>query len=185
MGARPWEAAQRERAAKQSSAAYGYDPLTGCRKAGGLAQFRFMGARVSPAGVFPRRRISAQTLKYSKPPDAKNGERIYKDGCIACHGATGNGAPMTSTEFKRPGTFPDFSNCSQTTPEPNIAWKAVIVYGGPARGFSQIMPSFGELLSSPDNRRRHRLCAQFLYRKRLAARRVEPATSPGDGESFS
>lgn len=92
----------------------------------------------------------AQTLRYPKPPDAKNGERIYRNGCIACHGATGNGAPMTSTEFTRPGTFPDFSNCSQTTPEPNIAWKAVIVYGGPARGFSQIMPAFGALLSSPE-----------------------------------
>ena len=100
--------------------------------------------------VFGSAGLLAQTLKYSKPPDAKNGERIYKNGCIACHGTSGNGAPMTSTEFKRPDTFPDFSNCSQTTPEPNIAWKAVIVYGGPARGFSQIMPSFGELLSSPE-----------------------------------
>jgi mono/diheme cytochrome c family protein len=79
--------------------------------------------------------------------DVKNGERIFKSGCIACHGANGHGAPETLTEFKRPETFPDFTRCDQTTPEPNSAWKDVIVHGGPARGFSQIMPAFGELLT--------------------------------------
>ncbi|MEO7004593.1 MAG: cytochrome c [Acidobacteriaceae bacterium] len=90
---------------------------------------------------------SAQTIHYSKPPNAANGERIYRGGCIACHGSTGTGAPHTSTEFKRPDTFPDFTRCGQTTPEPNSAWKAVIVHGGRARGFSEIMPAFGDLLT--------------------------------------
>jgi mono/diheme cytochrome c family protein len=92
--------------------------------------------------------LFSQTLKYSTPPDAKNGERIYKDGCNACHGSTGKGAPQTSTEFKRPDTFPDFTRCDQTTAEPNSAWKDVVVNGGPSRGFSQIMPAFGEALTS-------------------------------------
>jgi mono/diheme cytochrome c family protein len=99
---------------------------------------------ILPGVLFP------QTIKYTKRPDAKNGERIYKGGCIACHGVTGEGAPETSTEFKRPATFPDFTRCDQTTPEPNSAWKDVIVHGGPNRGFSQIMPSFGELLTSEE-----------------------------------
>ena len=91
--------------------------------------------------------LLSQTIKYAKPPNAKNGEKIYKSGCIACHGANGTGAPETFTEFKRPDTFPDFTRCDQTTPEPSSTWKAVIVHGGPARGFSQIMPAFGELLT--------------------------------------
>lgn len=98
--------------------------------------------------VFAAPALHGQTLHYAKPPDAKNGERIYKGGCIACHGENGKGAPESSTEFKRPDTFPDFSDCSGTTPEPNSSWKAVIVHGGPERGLSQIMPSFSELLTS-------------------------------------
>jgi len=92
-------------------------------------------------------RLSAQTLYYVKPPDARNGEKVYKGGCIACHGSEGKGAPMENTVFKRPDTFPDFTDCAGTTPEPNGNWKAVIVHGGPSRGLSQIMPAFGDLLT--------------------------------------
>ena len=94
--------------------------------------------------------LHSQTIKYEKPPNAKNGERIYKSGCIACHGSDGTGAAETSTEFKRPASFPDFTQCDQTTPEPNSAWKDVIIGGGPARAFSQIMPAFGELLKNTE-----------------------------------
>src|SRR5579872_1665160 len=92
--------------------------------------------------------LLSQTLKYSKPPNAKNGEVLYKNGCIACHGSTGKGAPQTTIEFKLPDTFPDFTRCDQTTAETNLAYKAVVVHGGPVRGLSQIMPAFGELLTS-------------------------------------
>ena len=84
--------------------------------------------------------LFAQTLAYTRKPDAKNGKTIYEGGCIACHGADGKGADEKLTEFKRPDTWPDFSRCDQTTPEPNSAWKAVIVNGGPYLGFSTIMP---------------------------------------------
>jgi len=92
--------------------------------------------------------LLSQTLKYAKPPDAKKGEVIYKNGCIACHGSTGKGAPQTSIEFVLPDTFPDFTRCDQTTAETNLAYKDVVVHGGPARGLSQIMPAFGDLLTS-------------------------------------
>ena len=72
----------------------------------------------------------AQMLKHAKAPDAMHGQGIYQSGCVACHGDHGNGAPQTSTEFKRPSTFPDFMNCSQTTAEPDSIWKAMIVLGG-------------------------------------------------------
>jgi mono/diheme cytochrome c family protein len=90
---------------------------------------------------------TAQTLRYTKPPNVENGEKVYKGGCIACHGADGKGAPKASTVFVRPDTFPDFTDCAGTTPEPNGNWKAVIVHGGPSRGLSQIMPAFGDLLT--------------------------------------
>jgi mono/diheme cytochrome c family protein len=94
--------------------------------------------------------LSAQTIHYAKPPNVKNGQKIYNGGCIACHGSEGKGAPMASTVFKRPDTFPQFTDCAGTTPEPNSAWKAVITHGGPSRGFSQIMPAFGELLTDAE-----------------------------------
>jgi mono/diheme cytochrome c family protein len=94
-----------------------------------------------------RLHVSAQTLHYPKAPDVENGERVYKGGCIACHGAEGKGAPESSTVFKRPDTWPDFTDCAGTTPEPNGNWKAAIVHGGPSRGLSQIMPAFGDLLT--------------------------------------
>lgn len=92
--------------------------------------------------------LVAQTLKYPRTPDAKNGQRLFKTGCIACHGADGRGAPQTTAGFARPDTFPDFTRCDQTTAEPNATWKDIIVHGGPSRGFSQIMPAFGQLLTS-------------------------------------
>jgi len=94
--------------------------------------------------------LSAQTLHYSKSPDVRNGQKVYKGGCIACHGSDGKGAPMASTVFRRPDTFPDFTDCAGTTPEPNGNWKAVIVHGGPSRGLSQIMPAFGDLLTDEE-----------------------------------
>jgi mono/diheme cytochrome c family protein len=78
----------------------------------------------------------------------ETGEQIFKSACAACHGADGRGTPKEIAGFEKPRTFPDFTVCSQTTPEPNTAWKDVILHGGPSRGFSEIMPSFGEALTS-------------------------------------
>jgi len=57
--------------------------------------------------------IRSQTIRQHSH-DVKNGERLYKSGCITCHGADGRGAPQTLTEFQRPDTFPDFTRCDQT-----------------------------------------------------------------------
>src|ERR1022692_1548687 len=92
--------------------------------------------------------LLAQTIPGRRTPNISNGRPIYNDVCITCHGPKGNGAAQTSTEFKRPGTFPDFTRCDQTTPEADSAWKTVIVHGGPNFGLSTIMPSFGQLLSN-------------------------------------
>jgi mono/diheme cytochrome c family protein len=77
-----------------------------------------------------------------------SGEAIFRAGCAGCHGATGAGAPETSTMFDRPSTFPDFTDCPTTTPELDLDWKATITQGGHGRGFSPIMPSFADELTS-------------------------------------
>lgn len=93
----------------------------------------------------------AQYLGYAFHADAKKGEQVYREaGCKSCHGPDGRGAPKAIAGFEPPRTFPDFSKCDQTTPEVNSAYKDVIVHGGPSRGFSQIMPAFGEALSSEE-----------------------------------
>lgn len=76
------------------------------------------------------------------------GEKIFKSACVACHGADTRGMPTEVAGFEKPRTFPDFTQCSQTTPEPDSTWKAIITEGGPYRGFSEIMPSFKEALTS-------------------------------------
>ena len=78
------------------------------------------------------------------------GEQTFKSACAACHGSDGRGTAKEIAGFERPRTFPDFTACDQTSPEPNVTWKDVIVHGGPTRGFSDIMPSFGEALTSQE-----------------------------------
>jgi mono/diheme cytochrome c family protein len=89
----------------------------------------------------------AETGKY---PGLKldTGKQIYETACAACHGPKGKGMPESTVGFTKPESFPDFTRCDQTTPELNTDWKAVIVHGGRFRGFSQIMPSFGDALTN-------------------------------------
>lgn len=77
-----------------------------------------------------------------------SGKQIYKAACAACHGPDGAGTDKSIAGFEPPRTFPDFTKCDQSTPEANSAWKAVIVNGGAYRGFSHIMPSFGQALTT-------------------------------------
>jgi mono/diheme cytochrome c family protein len=97
--------------------------------------------------VLGSRALSGQT-RSATTLQLNTGERIYKAACVACHGSDGTGAPKALSAFEQPRTFPDFTQCNQTTAEPDTAWKAVIVHGGPTRGFSQIMPSFSDALTS-------------------------------------
>jgi mono/diheme cytochrome c family protein len=79
----------------------------------------------------------------------RGGEELFRAGCAGCHGPDGAGMPESTIGFTKPATFPDFTQCSGTTPEVTADWWAVIHEGGPARGFSPIMPAFGDLLTAP------------------------------------
>jgi mono/diheme cytochrome c family protein len=75
------------------------------------------------------------------------GREIYMAACISCHGPDGKGQSQDLAGFRRPSSFPDFSDCPTSSPEPDLQWRAVITNGGPARGFSQIMPAFKDALA--------------------------------------
>lgn len=94
-------------------------------------------------------RTPAQETTSGKLKSA-TGREIYNAACVACHGPDGKGMPDTTVAFEKPSTFPDFTRCDQTTPELNKDWKATITYGGAGRGFSRIMPSFGQALTSKE-----------------------------------
>lgn len=76
------------------------------------------------------------------------GKQIYEAACVACHGPDGKGQPESVVGFKKPDSFPDFTRCDQTTAEYDYSYKSTIRDGGPAKGFSQIMPAFGSTLNS-------------------------------------
>ena len=76
------------------------------------------------------------------------GKEIFEATCTACHGPGGRGQPQTTLGFEPPSTFPDFTDCNGSTREKTFDWKATIHEGGRGRGFSEIMPSFAEALTS-------------------------------------
>lgn len=86
------------------------------------------------------------------PPSlgANKGAEIYQAACAACHGPNGHGTPQTLAGFDQPDSFPHFDKCEETTPEFTRDYTAVIRNGGPARGFSQIMPAFAAVLTASE-----------------------------------
>ncbi len=79
--------------------------------------------------------------------ELETGRDIYVAGCVSCHGTDGTGQFESVAGFERPSTFPDFTDCAGSTAEPDVQWRAIITNGGPARGFSPIMPSFKDALT--------------------------------------
>ncbi len=79
-----------------------------------------------------------------------SGREIYQAACVACHGPDGHGTPQAIAGFTQPDTCPHFDKCDETTPEYTEDWTAVIRDGGPARGFSPIMPSFSGVLTAAE-----------------------------------
>lgn len=92
---------------------------------------------------------AAPAAAQSRPADGlTDGAQIFAAGCAGCHGPDGSGAPDSTIGFEKPPTYPEFSACDQTSPEVEADWYATIHDGGKARGFSRIMPAFGDLLTT-------------------------------------
>ena len=85
--------------------------------------------------------LRAQTNSQLK---LATGRDVYQTACVSCHGIEGKGAPRTAVGFDT--RLPDFTDCSFATKEPDGDWSATIHNGGPARGFSPIMPAFRDVL---------------------------------------
>ena len=77
--------------------------------------------------------------------EALSDAEIYDRNCVACHGPDGTGGPGSLLGFKVP--LPDFTGCSFASREGDGDWLSVTEKGGPARGFSRMMPAFGQALT--------------------------------------
>jgi mono/diheme cytochrome c family protein len=94
----------------------------------------------------------------------RSGEQIFKAACVSCHGPDGKGQPAAVLGFEPPATFPDFTDCAVSSPEPDYIWLAIVHRGGRIRGESHVMPAFEDALNDEEIHRvvqyLHSLCAE-------------------------
>jgi mono/diheme cytochrome c family protein len=103
----------------------------------------------SPVAVVLLLLAGAPAVAQTRPADGlTDGAQLFAAGCAGCHGPEGSGALASTIGFEKPPTYPEFTACDQTSPEVEADWYATIHDGGKARGFSRIMPAFGDLLSA-------------------------------------
>jgi len=73
------------------------------------------------------------------------GRDLFLDACSACHGVDGTAAQVVVAGL--PIQPPDFTESAFASREPAADWAGVVSEGGPLRGFSRMMPAFGDALS--------------------------------------
>jgi len=107
-------------------------------------------AAIFIAGFFVAALVSNAKDSLAQTDKSKTGKQLYQDACATCHGVDGKGSPQHHVGFELP--LPDFSDCNFASREPSSDWIAIAHEGGPIRGFSEIMPSFGEAFSMEELR---------------------------------
>ena len=90
---------------------------------------------------------AAQALHAQLPEDLDrlSDRELYDASCANCHGRDGRGLDRAQVGFEE--ALPDFTDCDFAAREPDSDWIAVSHDGGPARGFSEMMPAFGDALT--------------------------------------
>ncbi len=98
--------------------------------------------------------LIALTLLVSPPAHAdqaspsRTGREVYESICVTCHGPDGRGGVNQALETViKP---PAFTNCAFASREPDRGFLAVAHNGGPARGFSPLMPALGGAYSEQE-----------------------------------
>lgn len=87
----------------------------------------------------------------AQEPRPPSGAELYQAACASCHGADGAGAAATFVAFEE--EVPDFTQCNFASREPDTDWVGIAHQGGPVRGFSNMMPAFGDALTMDELRR--------------------------------
>lgn len=115
---------------------------------------------------------AAAVAQTAMPEELAEGERLYRQACLPCHGADGSGPAADSPLYSTFETLPaDLSDPLFSSREPAADWALVIEHGGAPIGLSSQMPAFGQALTA------EQIDALLAYVKSLADTRRYP---PGD-----
>jgi hypothetical protein len=88
------------------------------------------------------------TVASAQQAPARTGKEVYETICITCHGPDGKAGVNPALE--KIVAPPDFSDCAFANREPDRGFLAVAHDGGPARGFSPLMPPWGGAFSEAE-----------------------------------
>ncbi|MCC6202966.1 MAG: cytochrome c [Gammaproteobacteria bacterium] len=100
----------------------------------------------TPGLLFLLAALASVAPVVSSAADLARGRQIFETNCASCHGAAGKPdlqSPVVQALAVKPANFSDPLFNSR---EPASHWQIVIAHGGPALGFSELMPAFGEAL---------------------------------------
>jgi len=92
--------------------------------------------------------FSANAERESPTRSGQDGRTLYQNNCATCHAPDGRGRPRDQVGFDYP--LPDFTDCSYNSREQSPDWVAIAHQGGPIRGFTPIMPAFGDALTTAE-----------------------------------
>jgi len=107
--------------------------------------YRRLAGIVAAAGFFMTAAAAFAAARDEASKPVRTGRQIFHETCAACHGPDGRGQSRSRVGFDQP--LPDFADPDFASREPEADWVGIALNGGPSRGFSEIMPSFGKALT--------------------------------------
>ena len=100
-------------------------------------------------GLVTAPEVNAQGMvEPTAAPRPRSGRSLYQTSCVSCHGGDGKGASRSHVGFAKP--LPDLTDCQFAAREADADWFGIIHDGGPTRGFSELMPAFGDALTDEE-----------------------------------